>query len=332
MTDQSAALPRQLTAPVIVDVAGAHTGGAARFKAELDGYLARSGREDVRVIGGSRRVAPAWLLRREMIRPSCGRHIALNNVGFVLSGSERWTLLRNALHFLTDGEMSQLDPSVRAASRRAGAVVRLAARRSDVLVAPTTHMAERVTRVLPYVRGRIRVRAHPVSADAIPDLPREPAILCPVLFSPYKQMTERLTELLAAIEATGDPAVTLRVTADRGELPDALAAHPRVEFVGRLGHGELRRLWGRSRAIYFPTGIESFGYPVAEARASGWPVIARATPQNREIGGSALCGFTPDDPASLADAVGRALTADVAPDPAPFDPEAYFGWLLGTPS
>jgi glycosyltransferase involved in cell wall biosynthesis len=170
-----------------------------------------------------------------------------------------------------------------------------------------------------------------VSADSIPDLPRDPAILCPILFSPYKQMADRLSELLAATDAGASPAVRLRVTADPAELPPDLACHPRVEVVGRLTNQSLRELWGRSRAIYFPTGIESFGYPLAEARASGRPVIARDTEQNREIAGAALCGFTLGDDESLLRAVTRALTTDVAPDPGPFDPDAYFGWLLGSP-
>jgi len=329
--DRTSVPRRIIDAAVTVDVAGAKRGGAARFKAELDSYLTRTGRDDVQVIGTSRRVNPAWLLRREIARPSRGRYVSLNNVSFVASGTERWTLLRNALHFLTDIEMSQLDPSDRAASRREGAVVRLAARRSDVLVAPSTAMAERVTRALPGVRSRIHVRAHPVSADAIPTLPRDPAILCPVLFSPYKLMADRLTELLVAIGNCGDPSVWLRVTAEPAEVPAALAGNPKIELVGRLGYDELRRLWARSRAIYFPTGIESFGYPLAEARVSGQPVIARDTSQNREIGGHALCGFAPGDTASLRAAVRLALTTDIAPDPAPFDPDAYFNWLLGPP-
>lgn len=320
-----------MTWPVTIDIAGAKMGGAARFKAELDRYLERSGRDDVRVIGAAQRVGPAWLLRREMTRSRRGRYVSLNNVSFVTSGSERWTLLRNALHFLTAAELSQLDPTVRAASRREAAVVRLAARRSDVLVAPSTAMAERISRALPDLRDRIRTRAHPVSADAITELPRASAILCPVLFSAYKRMADRLAELLAAMDECGDPSVTLRVTAGRGEVPAPLAGHPKIELLGRLDQDELRRLWAGSRAIYFPTGIESFGYPVAEARASGRPVIARDTPQNREIGGHALCGFTPGDTGSLRAAVKLALATEVAPDPAPFDPDAYFGWLLGPP-
>jgi hypothetical protein len=70
-------------------------------------------------------------------------------------------------------------------------------------------------------------------------------------------------------------------------------------------------------------------YPLAEARVSGQPVIARDTAQNREIAGPVLCRYTLSDPNSLRRAVQAALTADVAPDPGPFDPDRYFAWLLG---
>jgi glycosyltransferase involved in cell wall biosynthesis len=318
------------TAAVTVDVAGAVVGGAARFKAELDRYLERTSRDDIRVIGASHRVNPAWLLRRELGRSSRGRYVSVNNVSFVASGKERWTLLRNALHFLTDSEIARLPPSDRAASRREAAIVRLAARRSDVVVTPCMAMADRVTSTLPWLRDRVRVRAHPVSVEPAAQLPRDPAILCPVLFSPYKRMAERLTELLAVIDDCCDPAVRLRVTADRAELPAAVAGHPRVEIVGRQDHHKLRQLRARSQAIYFPTGIESFGYPLAEARAMGQPIIARDTGQNREIAGTALCGFDLGDAESLRGATLRAMSADVTPDPGPFDPDSYFDWLLAS--
>jgi len=321
-----------MTAAVIVDAAGAHMGGAARYLGELRQYLLRTGREDVKVIGSGRRLGAAWLLSRELTghaRSDRGRRVALNNVGFVAPGPQRWTLLRNALHFLTEDEESQLDPPLRASIRRDARVVRLAARRSHVLIAPSTAMAQRVTRALPDLSGRLVVRPHPVSADSIPCLPREPAILCPVLFAPYKRMEERLAELLAALDSHADPCIRLRVTATEAEVRPTVARHPRVQLVGHRDHRELRLMQARSRALYFPSGLESFGYPLAEARVSGQPVIARDTAQNAEIAGPALCGFTLGDAGSLRRALGRALTLEVAPDPAPFDPGTYFGWLLG---
>lgn len=320
-----------MTAAVTVDVAGAQMGGAARFAGELRGYLARTGRSDVRVIGGARRVDPRWLLQREMSAPGGGRRVALNNVSFVAPGAERWALLRNALHFLTAAEAARLDPKLRASVRREAAVVRLCARRADVIVVPCTAMSERVTRAMPAARRRVVIRPHPVSADPVPSRQRDAAILCPVLFAPYKQMSERLAELMMAVRECGNPSVLVRITAAPADMPPWLASDPRLEFLGRLDQRELSRVRARSSAIYFPTGLESFGYPLAEARASGHPVIARDTPQNKEIAGAALCGFSPGDPQSLRSAVALALSKDVTPDPVPFDPDAYFNWMLGEP-
>ena len=95
-----------VTAEVIVDVAGGQISGAARFREELHGYLAGTGREDVEIIGSRRRVGAGWLLRRELISRARSRRVALNHVGFVTPGGQRWTLLRNPLHFLTEGEQA----------------------------------------------------------------------------------------------------------------------------------------------------------------------------------------------------------------------------------
>jgi len=320
-----------VTAAVTVDAAGAQVGGAARYRDELCGYLARSGRDDVEIIGSRQRVRPGWLLRRELSSRARSRRVALNNVGFVGPGGQRWTLLRNALHFLTEGEEVLLDPALRAKVRRDAVVVHLAARRSDVIVAPSTAMAERIATIKPELRSRVVVRPHPVSVPLIPRLSGGPVILCPVLFYSYKQMAQRLTELLAAVADLEDPSVRVQVTANAAEVPAVAARHPQVDLVGHLPYSEVREMQARSRAIYFPTGLESFGYPLAEARVSGQPVIARDTAQNREIAGPALCGYASGDPDSLRRAVKAALTADIVPDPGPFDPDRYFGWLLGMP-
>jgi len=319
---------------VTVDVAGAQMGGAARLAGELYSYLARTGRSDVDVIGMGRPLSPGWLVRREIRPLGRGRQVALNNVSFLRPGGPRWVLLHNALHFPAAAETGQLGPALRYAMRRDAAVVRAAARRADQIIAPCSAMAERVAQSMPGARGRIAVRLHPVSARFVPPgsvssgTPGA-SILCPVLFAPYKRMDERLAELLAAVDQYGDRDVRVQVTATPADLTPGLAAHPRLEFLGRVAPAELGQAWADSRAIYFPTDLESFGYPLAEARVLGRAVIARDTAQNQEIAGPALRGFDPADPDSLRRAVNAALKDQVDPDPAPFDPDAYFDWMLG---
>jgi hypothetical protein len=316
-----------LTTAVTIDAAGGNLGGAARFRTEIREYLRRSPRADVKLIGAGRTLSPAWLVTREAAARG-GRRVALNNVGFLTPGGERWTLLANALHFLTPAEAAGLDAGTRALAARQGMIVHHAARRSDVLIAPCTAMAERVTAALPGVADRLVVRMHPISAGPVPPRPGSPLILAPVLFAPYKQMADRLADWVDAVDHALPEPVRMIVTASPAEVPLALAASPRLHFVGRLDHEHLSRLWARCQAVYFPTGLESFGCPLAEARVSGWPVIARDTPQNREIAGRALCGYTVGVPESLRHATETALAADVAPDPAPFDPGSYFDWML----
>jgi len=318
-----------MTTAVTIDLAGGKVGGAARYRIELAGYLERRARRDIKVIGESRQLSLAWLAAREATAVRRSRRIALNNVGFLTPGGERCTLLANALHFLADPEMAALDPGLRAGISRQAGIVHRAARRSDVLVAPCTAMAERVAAVLPDVADRLVVRMHPVSAVATAGPRGGSLILCPVLFAPYKHMADRIVEWLAAVDDVLDDSVRLIVTASPAEAPASLAVSPRLHFVGRLALEELQDLWQRSQAIYFPTGLESFGCPLAEARANGVPVIARDTPQNREIGGPALFGYTLGDGDSLRQATEAALTARIAPDPEPFDPDAYFDWMLG---
>ena len=314
---------------VTVDVAGGPMGGAARFREELYRYLARSGRDDIRVIGAGKRLSPAWLLQREIGTSARTRRVALNNVGFVTSGGQKWTLLGNALHFLTEAEIHSLHPSLRSIATRQASIVRMAARRSDVLIAPCSAMADRVIGTLPSARDRVIVRMHPVSVDLIPQRSSEKFILCPILFEPYKYMAERLTEWVTAVDDHIDPAVRLLVTATTEDVPPCLTANRRIKLLGQLNLSDLYQFWARSQAVFFPTGLESFGFPLAEARAIGRPVIARNTEQNKEIAGPALCAFIIGNEESLLQATKEALATVVEPDPAPFNPDAYFDWMLG---
>ena len=318
-----------MTTAVTIDLAGGKIGGAARYRAELTRYLDRRARHDIKMIGESRRLSLAWLAAREATAVRRSRRIALNNVGFLTPGGARCTLLVNALHFLADPEIAALDPGLRVSISRQAGIVRRAARRSDVLVTPSTAMAERIVAVLPDVADRLVVRMHPVSAVATARPRGGSLILCPVLFAPYKHMADRIGEWLAAVDDVLDDSVRLIVTASPDQVSVALAVSPRLHFVGRLTVNEVQDLWQRSRAIYFPTGLESFGCPLAEARTNGLPVIARDTPQNREIAGPALCGYTLGDRDSMRHATEVALATRVAPDPEPFDPDAYFDWMLG---
>lgn len=315
--------------PVVMDVAGAIEGGAARFMRELDAWRAAQPdrRKNTRIIGRNRRLTPQWLLARELESREAQLRIALNNASFWAPFGERIVLLRNALHFCAKSELDALGFKPSPQLRAQIPVIRALAHRADRIVVPCTAMAERVDFHMPRLHARIEVRGHPVSvpAWASDTEQRDNSILVPIVPHPYKNLDRHIASLLAAI---GDLDLKVVVTATELQLP-LVAGDPRVYFVGRLSSAQLEPYWGRARAIYYPTGLESFGYPLAEARVGGRWIIALETEQNQEIAGAALAPFNVGDSCSLTHAVECAMAGDPRPEPGPNDPDSYFHFLTG---
>jgi glycosyltransferase involved in cell wall biosynthesis len=190
-------------------------------------------------------------------------------------------------------------------------------------------MADRVTRFLPRVGSRVVVRHHPLRLA----VPRgcvtggsAPYILYPSMPSPHKDILGGLRLLTKAL-ANDSGSVRIKVTCtphDIQGLPDQSLVDP----IGPQSLAAMDILWAGASAAFSPYTLESFNYPIAEGRAIGVPVIAVETPQNREVGGCALMGFQLSNVVSLAEAVQEALASTIVPDPLPFDPDAYFEWLI----
>ncbi|WP_250290657.1 glycosyltransferase [Frankia sp. CiP1_Cm_nod1] len=323
--------------PVLVDCAGARMGGALRFLLELDGHLARVERPNVRVIGRDRPITATWLARRERLG-RFARVISLNNVGFAATAGSRYVLLRNPLHFLRPAELELIGTRLDSRMARQTRIVRQAARRADFVVVPAASMAERVLDAVPDLVSRLTVRPHPLSMpQAAPAQPREPhLLLCPVLFSPWKAMATLLRlvdQAVTTLAAETGADLRVVVTATREEATaDGLGPTGHLDFVGRLTPQELTHHQNRCRALIYPTRIESFGYPLAEARLAALPVVARNIAHNRDIAGPVLVPYQWEEPAEIAAAIHRALNTTFVPEPVnPFDPDRYFNWLLGAP-
>ena len=118
--------------------------------------------------------------------------------------------------------------------------------------------------------------------------------------------------LVGAIEPRKDPLAAAEAAAHVG-LPlvsvgpekDAALA----EAFGARGftvetEDELVELYRRAACLLFPTRYEGFGLPVAEALATGTPVVATPDAAVREVGGDAIVYAQPDE---FADAVRRVL-------------------------
>ncbi|CAO5238896.1 glycosyltransferase [Frankia sp. AgKG'84/4] len=337
---------------VLVDCAGARVGGAKRLLDEFDLYLRDLDRPRPRVIGRDRPLTLTWLLRREFAddrRRERTLALALNSVSFVTAGRERNVLLHGAQQFLGWDEARELGRRISPAVHAQVPVVWSAMRRADRLFVPSTSMAERVCRVAPALRDRVVVAFNPVTppdpavlaarADERRergDGPRVVDFLCPLIILPQKQMTGRLRAGLAALDILAAPPhhidATLTVTGSAEQIEDpAVARHPRLRLIGgRHLPSTVAGLMARCDAIYFPSVLESFGYPLAEGRMMGVPVVALDSPHNREIAGPALAGYQRENAAEIAAALHGALAMDLKADQSGlFARGPYFDLLLG---
>lgn len=320
---------------VLVDCAGARMGGALRLLRELDSYLRARPSHGIRVIGRDRRLTPTWVVRRE--RPGrYERAVALNNVAFLRTGRERRVLLRNVLHFLAPDDVRGIPGGLPVGIRVDARVVRACAARADAIVVPTNHMADRVRTACPSLSTRLVVRPHPLTAPPpVPAHERTPGqLLCPVVFERFKAMGDVLRTADHAadlVEAHLGTEVTIVVTASVKEAAgEGILDCRHLRFAGRLSPERLEAFQHSSQAVLYPTRIESFGYPLAEARVAGVPVVARDTAQNREVAGPSLIGYERQEVESMAAALQAALSAKLEREAAnPFDPGRYFDWLLG---
>ncbi|HUR41110.1 MAG TPA: glycosyltransferase [Verrucomicrobiae bacterium] len=93
------------------------------------------------------------------------------------------------------------------------------------------------------------------------------------------------------------------------QLQPAVAAKQlRVENLGHLPHAAALDLYGRSRALIFPSTSESFGLPLLEAAAAGLPILAAERDFVRDAC-TPVQTFDPESPTSIARAVRRFLAA-----------------------
>lgn len=96
-----------------------------------------------------------------------------------------------------------------------------------------------------------------------------------------------------------------------GSKPDRAPAEERVRELGFVDEPTLARLQRCAIALVQPSFHEGFGLPVAEAMASGTPVIVADIPALREVAGEAARLVDPRRPESIAAAM-LAVARDAA--------------------
>ena len=172
------------------------------------------------------------------------------------------------------------------------------ARRVDVFVANSSHVAQRIKRA--YGRDA-EVLYPPVDVAGFPLHEEKDAFYLTVSRLEGYKRVDLLVEAFSR-----DAARRLVVVGDGSELPRLRAkAAPNVEFTGRLPTAQVVELMQRARAFLF-AGIEDFGIVMAEAQACGTPLIAFAGGGAAEIARTDTgVLFAEQTPEAVADAVRR---------------------------
>ncbi len=140
-----------------------------------------------------------------------------------------------------------------------------ASRRVDRYVANSRLTQERIARFY----GRESEVVHPPvdTARFQPGEPGEHLLIVSELV--------RHKRLDIALEAARRARAPIRVAGSGPDHEALAAAFPEADFLGRVGDGELERLYASARAVLVPS-MEEFGITAVEAQASGRPVIAAA--------------------------------------------------------
>ena len=272
-------------------------------------------------------------LRRFLTQTRADVLYSAANFGLLYCPVPQVLLLQNALYFSDVYRrvfLPRYGSSVRLNFRLRRWLMIQSARHADLVMAPTqalldglgraAHVSPAKTLVNPYGVSLPEERqrdAAPVPSD-VSEGKAAPSVqlLYVSLYSDYKNLST-LLKALPLLNHNGGRRFALTTTVNpdsetwpvtRGEdmtLAQSSAVAPLVRFAGRLTRPQTVEAYRQADIFVFPSLVESFGFPMAEAMAAGLPVVAAGTEPNREICGDAALYFEPLDPQDLARQVGR---------------------------
>lgn len=212
-------------------------------------------------------------------------------------------VIQNALH---DRQLLRSSSALKAAYRRSAFANVL--RRADGIVAISEYLKCNILEHFSITPERIHV-AYPgvdtafwqeqigIETSRIPD--NQPYILFASTLWPHKNLEVVLAALhrlsteiphQLVIAGNHETAYGLKIQA----LVRELRLNSRVTFLGHVQRPELRTLYQGADLVVYPSRIESFGFPVLEAMATGTPVIASTGGALPEVAGGACLLASPD--------------------------------------
>jgi len=131
----------------------------------------------------------------------------------------------------------------------------------------------------------------------------EPYLLFAGTFEPRKN----LVSLLRAFDRLDTEHLLVLVGPSGWGHQPRPARNERVRLLGFVPERDLRALYAGADAFCYPSIREGFGLPVLEAMAQGAPVVTSLGTATEEVAGDAAELVDPEDPASIAAGIERAL-------------------------
>ncbi len=200
---------------------------------------------------------------------------------------------------------------------------------ADCVVAPTQAMLDEVAGLKPAGKNQTWRAVHhgfdaeaflsgqPLDADTRSILeavgPGWLKLLYVSAFCEHKNVDTLFDAFEAYRRSGGKAKLLVTFTRERLHEEDARAAlesysanafRDDILFLGRVPWLQIHNVYAACDLFVFPSYLESFGFPMVEAMASGMAVVAAATPVNREVCADAAVFFDTFD----AEALARVLT------------------------
>lgn len=143
---------------------------------------------------------------------------------------------------------------------------------------------------------------------AVPS-PSKPYFLAVGITNPRKNLGALLEAFSMIRKEPGGDAIRLAVTGNPSLIKEALRERPveGVENLGFVKEGELRHLYCHALGLVYPSLDEGFGIPLVDASEFGCPVLCSDIPVFREVMQGDAAYFDPASPASLAEAMRKAI-------------------------
>jgi glycosyltransferase involved in cell wall biosynthesis len=136
---------------------------------------------------------------------------------------------------------------------------------------------------------------------------RRPFVFCLGRSQRYKN-TELMWRLAPALDQMGVD-IAIAGDIDQAALDAFALERPRnIRLLGRISDDDFANVLSKALCLLFPSRIEGFGLPAAEAMALGCPIIASTAPCLPEVCGDAALYAGPDDPDAWIAGIHRLLS------------------------